>query len=139
MSIKYKVVERGQPGVSGGGNKKWYATISTDGETSVDELVAQIEKFSSLSEADIRGVIIALENAIQHELANGKIVRLDKLGSLYPTLSSNPANQEKDFHAGLIKSIGVNYRAGKRILDAMKNAGFEKTSHTSKEKPAQQS
>lgn len=32
MSIKYKVVERGQPGVSGGGNKKWYATISTDGE-----------------------------------------------------------------------------------------------------------
>lgn len=124
MSIKYKVVERGQPGVSGGGNKKWYATISTDGETSVDELVAQIEKFSSLSEADIRGVIIALENAIQHELANGKIVRLDKLGSLYPTLSSNPANQEKDFHAGLIKSIGVNYRAGKRILDAMKNAGF---------------
>ena len=127
MSIKYKVVERGQPGVSGGGNKKWYATISSDGETSVDELVAQIEKFSSLSEADIRGVIIALENAIQHELANGKIVRLDKLGSLYPTLSSNPANQEKDFHAG------------KRILDAMKNAGFEKISHTSKEKPAQQS
>ena len=139
MSIKYKVVERGQPGVSGGGNKKWYATISTDGETSVDELVTQIGKFSSLSEADIRGVIIALENTIQHELSNGKIVRLDKLGSLYPTLSSNPANQEKDFHAGLIKSIGVNYRAGKRILDAMKNAGFEKVSHTSKEKPAQQS
>lgn len=104
--------------------------------TSVDELVTQIEKFSSLSEADIRG-IIALENAIQHELSNGKIVRLDKLGSLYPTLSSNPANQEKDFHAGLIKSVGVNYRAGKRILDAMKNAGFEKVAHTSKEKPAQ--
>ncbi|MGQ2168804.1 HU family DNA-binding protein, partial [Ornithobacterium rhinotracheale] len=25
MSIKYKVVERGQPGVKGGGTKKFYA------------------------------------------------------------------------------------------------------------------
>ena len=82
MSIKYKVVERGQPGVSGGGNKKWYATISTDGETSVDELVAQIEKFSSLSEADIRGLNIAIEKPKNQELSKGKILILEKLGSL---------------------------------------------------------
>ncbi|MDY3317541.1 HU family DNA-binding protein [Riemerella anatipestifer] len=126
MSIKFKVVERGQPGVSGGGNKKWYASATTDGEVGIDELVKQIEKFSALSEADIKGVIIALENVIQNALSDSKIVRLEKLGTLYPTLSSGGAATEKDFTQSLIKSVGVNYRPGKRILDSMKAAGFEK-------------
>ncbi|MDY3319359.1 HU family DNA-binding protein [Riemerella anatipestifer] len=126
MSIKFKVVERGQPGVSGGGNKKWYASATTDGEVGIDELVKQIEKFSALSEADIKGVIIALENVIQNALSDSKIVRLEKLGTLYPTLSSGGAATEKEFTQSLIKSVGVNYRPGKRILDSMKAAGFEK-------------
>ncbi|AQY22322.1 HU family DNA-binding protein [Riemerella anatipestifer] len=126
MPIKFKVVERGQPGVSGGGNKKWYASAATDGEVGIDELVKQIEKFSALSEADIKGVIIALENVIQNALSDSKIVRLEKLGTLYPTLSSGGAATEKDFTQSLIKSVGVNYRPGKRILDSMKAAGFEK-------------
>lgn len=126
MSIKYKVVQKAQPGVKGGGEKKWYANIVNDGELGIDDLVKQIEKFSALSEADIKGVIIALENVIQGALSESKIVRLEKLGTLYPTLSSNGVATEKDFTATQIKSVGVNYRAGSRILEAMKSAGFEK-------------
>ncbi|AQY21911.1 HU family DNA-binding protein [Riemerella anatipestifer] len=126
MSIKYKVIERVQPGVAGGGDKKWYASVTTDGEVGIDDLTKQIEKFSALSEADIKAVIIALENVIQNALADSKIVRLEKLGTLYPTLSSGGAATEKDFNQSLIKSVGVNYRPGKRILDSMKAAGFEK-------------
>ncbi|MBV7441868.1 HU family DNA-binding protein [Weeksellaceae bacterium TAE3-ERU29] len=128
MSIKFKVIERGQPGVAGGGTKKWYANIVTDGELDIDQLVKQIEKFSALSEADIKGVIIALENVIQDALAESKIVRLEKLGTLYPTLSSGSADTKEEFHSGLIKSVKVNYRAGKRILETMRTAGFEKKS-----------
>ncbi|MDY6024930.1 HU family DNA-binding protein [Bergeyella zoohelcum] len=126
MSIKYKVIEKGQPGVAGGGIKKFYANVVTEGELSVDDLVKQIEKFSALSEADIRGVIIALENVIQQGLADSKIIRLEKLGSLYPTLSSNGVATEKEFTANQIKSVSVNYRPGTRIVEAMKAAGFEK-------------
>jgi putative DNA-binding protein len=126
MSIKYKLIEKGQPGVAGGGTKKWYASIVTDGELDIDDIVKQIEKFSSLSEADIRGVVIAVENVIQEALADSKIVRLDKLGTFYPTLSSGGAATEKDFNQSLIKSAGVNYRPGKRILDSIKSKGFEK-------------
>ena len=126
MSIKYKLIEKGQPGVAGGDTKKWYASIVTDGELDIDDIVKQIEKFSSLSEADIRGVVIAVENVIQEALADSKIVRLDKLGTFYPTLSSGGAATEKDFNQSLIKSAGVNYRPGKRILDTIKSKGFEK-------------
>lgn len=126
MAIKFKVLERGsQPGVKEA-PKKWYASVQTDGELSMGDIVKQIEKFSALSEADIHGVVIGLENVIQEALSSGKIVRLEKLGTLYPTLSSGPAETEKEFHSGLIKSVGGNYRPRKRILDAMKAAGFEK-------------
>ena len=46
MSIRFKVQEKGQPGVAGGGQKKFYAAIATDGEVTIDELVKDIEKFS---------------------------------------------------------------------------------------------
>ena len=126
MSIKYTVIERGEPGVAGGGTKRWYAAIKNDGEVTVDELVDEIEKFSALSEADIRGVIIALENVIQKEIVNGKIVRLDKLGSFYPSLSSGSAETEDKFNVNLIKGAKVNYRPGKGISDALSVAEFTK-------------
>lgn len=126
MSIKYSLIERGEPGVVGGGAKKWYAMVKTDGEITIDDLVKQIEKFSALSEADIHGVIIALENVIQNELANGKIIRMDKLGNFYPSLSSKGAATESEFNASFIRGAKVNYRAGKRIIDALKTTTFSK-------------
>lgn len=127
MAIKYRLLEKGEPGVAGGGTKKWYASVVTDGEVSIDDLVKSIEKFSALSEADIRGVIIALENVIQDALADSKIVRLEKLGSLYPSLNSEGTSSKSAFVAKThIRRTKVNYRPGKRISDALNNAGFQR-------------
>lgn len=127
MSIKYKLTEKAEPGILGGGTRKWYASVVYDGEVTIDELTKSIEKFSALSEADIRGVIIALENVIQDALASSKIVRLEKLGSLYPRISSQGTPRKEDFVAKThIKNTKVLYRPGKRISDALKNAGFQK-------------
>ena len=106
--------------------RKWYAQIVTDGEITVDELVKEIEKFSALSEPDIRDVIIGLENVVQNKLAEGKIIRFDRLGTLYPSLSSTPSDTEEEVSAANIETLKVNYRAGKRIMDAMKNATKKK-------------
>ena len=128
MAIKYKVQQKVQPGVKGGGNRKYYATIVMDGEVTVDDLVKDIEKFSALSEADIHGVIIALENVVQNKLADSKIVRMDKLGTFYPTLKSEGKDKEEDVDAHCIKSINVNYRPGTRMLKTLKDAGAKKAS-----------
>ena len=128
MAIKYKVLQKVQPGVKGGGNRKYYATIVMDGEVTVDDLVKDIEKFSALSEADIHGVIIALENVVQNKLADSKIVRMDKLGTFYPTLKSEGKDKEEDVDAHCIKSINVNYRPGTRMLKTLKDAGVKKAS-----------
>ncbi len=130
MAIKWKIIQKVQPGVAGGGVKKNYASIVTDGEVSIDGLVKEVEKFSALSEPDIRGVIIALENVIQNYLADSKIVRLEKLGTFYPTLSSEGKVTAEEVTQHSIKGVSVNYRAGARILSAMKNAGFKKVEQT---------
>jgi predicted histone-like DNA-binding protein len=124
--IKYKVSEKGQPGVTGGGVKKFYAQVVYGDEVTIDDLSKEIEKFCSLSEPDVRAVILALENVIQTKLSEGRIVRLERLGSLYPAISSQGEAKAEDVDANSIKSVSVNYRPGVRILAAMNDAGFKK-------------
>jgi predicted histone-like DNA-binding protein len=126
MAIKYRTVKKGQPGVVGGGKKKYYASIVYDGEVTVEDLVTKIEKFSALSEPDIHGVIIALENVIQNKLADSKIVRMERLGTFYPTLSSEGKEKEEEVTVHAIKKCGVNYRPGVRMFKIIKDAGFKK-------------
>ena len=126
MPINYKTIEKGQPGVVGGGVKKYYASIVYDGETNVDDLIVEIEKFSALSEPDIRGVITAVENVIQNKLADSKIVRLEKLGTFYPSISSEGKDTAEEVTSNVIKSVSVNYRPGARIIQTMKAKGFKK-------------
>ena len=125
MAIKFKAIEKGQPGVVGGGTKKFYASIVIDGEATVDEIVRDIEKFSSLSEPDIRGVILALENVIQTKLSDGKIVRLEKLGSFYPSISSKGENSQAEVTSDTIKEVSINYRPGDRLKKVINEAGFK--------------
>ena len=126
MAIKFKAIEKGQPGVVGGGVKKFYASIVIDGEATVDEIVRDIEKFSSLSEPDIRGVILALENVIQTKLSDGKIVRLEKLGSFYPSISSKGENSQAEVTSDSVKEVSINYRPGDRLKKVINEAGFKK-------------
>ncbi|MBW6537433.1 MAG: hypothetical protein K0B11_20665 [Mariniphaga sp.] len=85
-----------------------------------------IEKFSALSESDIRGVIYALENVAQYLQAQGRIVRLEKPGSFYPAISSQGETEAKDVSSNSTRRVSVNYRPGARILSALKDAGFKK-------------
>lgn len=92
----------------------------------MDDAVKTIEKFSSLSEPDIRGVIIAFENFMQDGLAAGRIIRMERLGTFYPAISSNGEKTEDEVNASSIRDSGVNYRPGERIKKAIADAGFTK-------------
>jgi predicted histone-like DNA-binding protein len=112
--------------VVGGGEKKFYAHIEYGPELTMDDAVKDIEKFSALSEPDIRGVIIAFENYMQNGLAAGRIVRMERLGTFYPAISSNGEEKEADVNSSSIREVSVNYRPGDRIKKAIKDAGFTK-------------
>ena len=88
MTIRFKVIERGQPGVAGGGEKKFYASNMISGNSDIEELTEDIEKISTVSGADIRAVLYALTDVIPSMLADGKSVKLGEIGSFRASISS---------------------------------------------------
>ena len=135
MSIQFKSVLRCEPGVVGGGIKKYYASIIYDRPLTTDQMVKEIEKFSALSEPDIRGVIIALENVIQDKLCDGKIIKFDRLGTFYPSMHSNGVAKEEDVVSSVIKRVTIRYRPGDRLKASLKTAKLSKVSTTKPEAP----
>ena len=126
MAIKFKVIERGQPGVVGGGEKKYYASATTSGDMSLDDLTKSIEEISTISGADIRGTLYALVSVMNRELANGRIVRLGDLGSLRMSISSKGEASADEVTKHSIRSVKPIFTPGTQLKDAMKLMEFKK-------------
>ncbi|MFN8256189.1 MAG: HU family DNA-binding protein [Bacteroidales bacterium] len=126
MSIKFKVIERGEPGVKGGGLKKFYASPVTDGEIDLDALTKAIAKISTVSGADIRAVLYALVDSMDDMLADGKIIRLGELGSLRVSFSSEGLDNEDLVNAKSIKSAKVLFTPGKMIKKMLLTLDYKK-------------
>lgn len=126
MSIKYKVIERGEPGVKGGGTKKYYASPNMIGELSLEGLTKAIEKISTVSGADIRAVLYALVDVMDGALAEGQIVRLGELGSLRVSFSSEGKSKAEEVNATSIKNPKVIFTPGKNIKKTLASLTYEK-------------
>lgn len=126
MAIKYKVIERGEPGVAGGGTKKFYASANVTGEKSLAGLTRDIEKISTVSGADIRAVLYALVDTMTGSLAEGQVVRLGELGSLRISISSEGKEKEKEVTPATIKQARVVFTPGKAIKEMLETVTYEK-------------
>lgn len=126
MSIKFKAIQKGQPGVSGGGNKKYYASAVTDGIVDLDDLTNLIEKISTVSGADIRAVLYAMVDVMVDNLEDSRIVRLGDLGSLRTSISSEGCDTEDEVSASIIKSARVIFNPGTKIKKMLKSADYSK-------------
>lgn len=126
MAIKYKVIERGEPGVAGGGTKKFYASANVTGEKSLAGLTRDIEKISTVSGADIRAALYALVDTMTGALSEGQIVRLGELGSLRVSISSEGKEKEKEVTPATIKQARVVFTPGKAIKEMLETVTYEK-------------
>ena len=126
MPIKFKVIERGQPGVAGGGQKKYYASPVMSGELTLAGLTKSIEKICTVSGADIRAVLYALVDVAVDSLADSSIVRLGDLGSLRVSLSSEGKDTAAEVNAAAVKKSSVIFTPGKRIKEMLGSANFQK-------------
>lgn len=126
MSIKFKVIERGQPGVAGGGEKKFYASPVMSGELTLAGLTKAIEKNCTVSGADIRAVLYAMVDVAIDSLADGSIVRLGDLGSLRVSLSSEGKTSPEQVKTDAIKSTSVIFTPGTRIKEMLETVKYQK-------------
>ena len=126
MPIKIKAVAKGQPGVVGGGNKKYYASPVMDGSMDIDALTKSIEKISTVSGADIRAVLYALVDVSVDGLSRGAIVRMGELGNLRVTLSSEGKSNPQEVTGTSIKKAGIIFTPGARLKEMLKILKYQK-------------
>ncbi len=126
MPVKFNAIQRSQPGVAGGGEKKYYASAKMTGEYNLEQLTEAIEKSSTVGGADIRAVLYALVDIAPEVLAQSNILRQGDLGSLRISVSSNGVNTEEELTAAAIKSARVIFTPGTLIKKALKTLTFQK-------------
>jgi predicted histone-like DNA-binding protein len=128
MSIQIKAIARPQPGVAGGGVKKYYASPVHSRELSLEAITKGIEKTSTVSGADIRAVLYAMVEETVTGLADGRIIRLGDLGSFRITLQSEGKDTAEEITAASVKKAGVIFTPGARLQEMLKTAKFTKVS-----------
>lgn len=124
--IKYHLVQRAQPGVPGGGEKKYYASIAHRERISLKELREEIADGRTLTPTDVMAVLISLSRKIPLHLLKGNIVDLGEMGTLTVNISSSGAVDEKDFLLALINGLNIRYRPTPDMKLQMKTATYVK-------------
>ncbi len=126
MPIKIKAIVKGQPGVAGGGDKKYYASPIMDGEMDIEALTKAIEKICTVSGADIRAVLYALVDVSIDGLSRGAIIRMGDLGSMRITLSAEGKLTAEEVTAASVKKAGIILTPGARLKEMLRNLKFLK-------------
>ena len=124
--IKHHLVQRTQPGVLGGGEKKYYASIAHRERISLKELSEEIADGRTLTPTDVMAVLISLSRKIPLHLLKGNIVDLGEMGTLTVNISSSGAVDEKDFILALINGLNIRYRPTPDMKILLKTATFIK-------------
>ncbi len=100
--------------------QKTYGKIIYRGTLSLNDMAEHIMKHGSVYTEDVViGVITKLKTCLQEMLADGYKVKLDGIGTLYPTLTSEGVADAKDYIASEnVTRVGIAFLAdqGKKSL-----------------------
>jgi len=114
MAIEFKMVPKKNILVSPP-QVKYYPCALHNGEEDLDSLAEKVATRSSMSKSDCFGVIIGLTEVIAEALAEGRIVRIDNLGSFQITVQGSPADTLEELGKANIKSAKIKYNPSKRM------------------------
>lgn len=124
--IMYHLIQKVQPGVAGGGERKYYATITQRRNISLKELSEEIADGRTLTPTDVMAVLISLSRKIPKHLLNGNIVDLGDLGRFSINVSSEGTNTQEEFTSSNIKKAKIMYRPSTDIKKNLLNASYSK-------------
>ncbi|MEM9324994.1 MAG: HU family DNA-binding protein [Bacteroidota bacterium] len=130
MAILFKTILRPEPGVAGGGNPKFYATIEREQPVDLRKFVNEVSRACTLNRADVHAAVQAFLELIPSYLADGKIVYLGDLGSFYATINSRGEDSEVEVTSSSIKKANVRFRPGPEMKNLVSNFAFRKVGPT---------
>lgn len=98
---------------------KFYAQAVATGKTDLERLAYLVSNQSTVREGDCYAVILSLVHNIMDELKQGRIVKLDKLGSFQIGVSSEGVATIEEVGSNLVKDVRVNFRPDQRLKNGI--------------------
>lgn len=105
---------------------KYYPCAIHQDEDDLDSLSDIVASQSSFSKADCYGVIIGLTKAIGDSLSEGRIVRIDNLGTFQITLKGLPADSPDDLGKANIKEANIVYKPSRKMKQTLKQLTYKR-------------
>lgn len=103
---------------------QYYPCAINQGEVNLDDLAQLIASRSTMSRADCYGVIYGLTQVIGEMLSQGKVVKIESLGSLKVTLQGTPAATDTELGKANIKGVNIVYHPSKELKQTVKKTSF---------------
>jgi predicted histone-like DNA-binding protein len=125
MTVKYNVVERGNPS-NPQAPKKFYPSVASSGRKTLRQMAERIAQISTVSSADTMAVLEALLTTIPQELASGNIVELGDFGNFWLKNEANGAATAEEVRATQVTNILPRFNAGKEFKKVLATIEFEK-------------
>lgn len=125
MTVKYNVVERGNPS-NPSVPKKFYPSVTSSGRKSLRQLSAQIAQISTVSSADTMAVLEALLTVIPQELVAGNVVELGDFGNFWLKNEADGAATAEEVRATQITNLLPRFNAGKEFKKVLHTVEYEK-------------
>ena len=110
MSVKFKSLAKGQPGVVGGGNIKYYASIVRGSKVDLRTVLDDISELNIIHPGAVLGVLEAFLSRVNYHLVNGRAIDLGQLGSFYPAIKSIGEASPDEVDVQSIQRFKVNFR-----------------------------
>ena len=118
--IKYVIQAKRNP--ANPEQTKYYPQMAPSTPITLAQVVKRIEKRSTVSSADVKAVLDALQYEVVEALADGNSIRLNDLGSFRLTITANgvdSAAEAKKQGARLIKQVNVKFTKSTAMRDAL--------------------
>lgn len=108
--------------------QRLHARVVTSGTITTNELAKEIQSRSTMSSADVKGVLSALGDVIVRHFRDGERVHIEGLGYFQITLSCPPVRTAHEIRAESIHFKSVVFRPEKELLNRLKTTSFERIS-----------
>ncbi len=126
MGYSYKVSKRKFKTKDGIEHTKYYACAKRGKLVSSKELAQEISERSSLTQGDVYGSLSALSDVIKNHLLLGNSIKLDGIGIISLSITSEASDQEDKVNARTIKVGKICFRADRELDEEVQAVSFVK-------------
>lgn len=125
MSVRFKMVLK-QNNIASPPETKYYPCAVSSGGVDLEFLADAVADRSTLTVADCYAVLVAMSEVVGEELARGKTVKLDRLGTFSLTLKGTGTDDPERLNKNTILGAKILFKPAEHLKKILVNLKYKR-------------